>query len=330
MTNFFFGKKILVAGSAGFIGVNLVKRLAELGADVRGTIFQRESPLPIAGVEYVKADLRNPNDCLIVTKNIDYVFLAAANSSGAAVMARTPLIHLTPNIVMNSQMLEAAYTNHVKKFCFISSNTVYPLSDDPMAEGDVNNEFFEKYFIVGWMKRFSELMCEIYSTKISSPMETLVIRPGNLYGPYDKFTKKESKVIAALIRRAIDLEAPFKVWGDGFDIKDFLYIDDFIDGMLLAFQKINQFDAINIASGVPISIRDTLSLILESAGYSHAKVEFDSSMPTMIPKRLIDISKAQKELNWEPKIGIDMGLKNTIRWYRDYYSKFTPEQLNDN
>ena len=223
MTNFFSGKKILVAGSAGFIGVNLVKRLAELGADVRGTIFQRESPLPIAGVEYVKADLRNPNDCLIVTKNIDYVFLAAANSSGAAVMARTPLVHLTPNIVMNSQMLEAAYTNHVKKFCFISSNTVYPLSDDPMAEGDVNNEFFEKYFIVGWMKRFSELMCEMYSTKISSPMETLVIRPGNLYGPYDKFNPSQSKVIASLTRKFFIKQNPIEVWGDGNDIKDFLY-----------------------------------------------------------------------------------------------------------
>jgi GDP-L-fucose synthase len=327
MTNLFSGKKVLVTGSAGFIGVHLVKRLVELGAQVRGTIFQRETPLPISGVEYVNVDLRNSNDCLLVTKNIDFVFMAAANSSGAAVMARTPLVHLTPNLVMNAQMLEAAYANQVKKFCFISSNTVYPLTDYPVSEGDVNNEFFEKYFIVGWMKRFSELMCEMYSEKIQTPMDTIVIRPGNLYGPYDKFTIKESKVIAALIRRAVELEAPFKVWGDGRDIKDFLYIDDFIDGMLLAFEKSNVFQALNIASGVPISIREVIASILKAADYPNAEIEYDDSMPTMIPKRLIDISKAKNMLHWSPRIEIDEGIRRTVNWYRHQYSDTSPEGI---
>ena len=87
------------------------------------------------------------------------------------------------------------------------------------------------------MKQFSELMCKMYSQKIKKPMETLIIRPGNLYGPFDKFTLKESKVIAALIRRSLEKENPFNVWGDGSDIKDFLYIDDFIEGMLMACLK---------------------------------------------------------------------------------------------
>ena len=327
MNNYFYGKKILVTGAAGFVGVNLVRKLVELGAEVRGTIFQRDPPEWIAGVEYIKVDLLKPSDCMKVTKGVDYIFMAAANSSGAAVIERTPLVHLTPNLVMNAQMLEAAYANQVKKFCFISSNTVYPLTDFAVVEEDVNNEFFEKYFIVGWMKRFSELMCEMYSTKIKEPMETIVVRPGNLYGPYDKYTLKDSKVIAALIRRAIERESPFKVWGDGLDIKDFLYIDDFIDGLLLSFQKLNTFDVINIASGVAISIREVIPAILSAANYTNAEVVFDSSMPTMIPKRMIDISKANLLLDWAPKVGIDEGVRLTIEWYRLHYAGDTPEEM---
>ncbi len=325
MINFFNGKKVLVTGAAGFVGTHLVKRLVDLGAEVRGTLFHKEPPERILGVDYLKVDLLKSSDCLQVAKDIDFIFMAAANSSGAAVIDKTPLVHLTPNLVMNAQMLEAAYANHVKKFCFISSNTVYPLTDYPVVEHDVNNEFFEKYFIVGWMKRFSELMCEMYSTKIKAPMETIVVRPGNLYGPYDKYTLKDSKVIAALIRRAIEQDSPFKVWGDGWDIKDFLYIDDFVDGLLLAFERLNKFDVVNIASGQAISIRDVISSILNAANYSNAEVVFDSSMPTMIPKRLIDISKANQLLDWSPRVGIDEGVRRTINWYRLHYSDATPE-----
>ena len=167
----------------------------------------------------------------MATRKIDYVFMLAANTSGAAVMEKTPLAHLTPNVIMNSQMLAAAYENQVSKFCFISSNTVYPVTDEPVKEEDVNYEFFSKYFIVGWMKLFSEKMSQMYSKHISNPMKTVVIRPGNLYGPHDKFTWTESKVIAALIRKSIERYDPLQVWGDGNDLKDFLYIDDFIDGL---------------------------------------------------------------------------------------------------
>ena len=170
------------------------------------------------------------------------------------------------------------------------------------------------------------MMCEMYSTKIKSPMETIIVRPGNLYGPYDKYTLQDSKVIAALIRRAIERESPFKVWGDGLDIKDFLYIDDFIDGLLLAFQGLNKFNIINIASGVAISIRDVISAILDAASYRDAEVVFDSSMPTMIPKRMIDIRKANTLLGWSPKIGIDEGIRLTIAWYRQHYAVATPEE----
>jgi GDP-L-fucose synthase len=227
---------------------------------------------------------------------MDFVFMCAANSSGAEVMTKTPLVHLTPNVIMNSQMLAASYANDVKKFCFISSNTVYPLTDFAVAENDVTGEFFEKYFIVGWMKRFSELMCEMYAKKINSPMPTLIVRPGNLYGPRDKYKKKESKVVAALIRRAFEKENPFEVWGDGEDIKDFLYIDDFIEALLAAFEKSKDFDIYNIASGVPVTIKEVLKDIIQISKNQDIEVKFDATKPTMIPIRKIDISKIKDEI----------------------------------
>jgi GDP-L-fucose synthase len=251
--------------------------------------------------------------------------MCAANSSGAAVMTKTPLAHLTPNVVMNSQILAASYANGVKKFCFISSNTVYPLTDFAVSENDVTGEFFEKYFIVGWMKRFSELMCEMYSKKINKPMQTLIVRPGNLYGPRDKFKKEESKVIAALIRRAYEKENPFEVWGDGEDIKDFLYIDDFIDALIGAFEKSNDFDIFNIASGVPITIKEVLHDIIQISGNKDIEVKFDPSKPTMIPIRMIDISKIKNQIGWNPKTSIYNGLKQTFEWYSETYRDLTPE-----
>ena len=324
-SDYFKHRRVLVAGAAGFVGTHLVRRLTSVGAHVRGTLFTRPPQYQGRDVEYIQADLTTLADCQRATKDIDFVFMAAANSSGAAVIERTPLVHLTPNVVMNAQMLAAAYENRVKKFCFISSNTVYPSVDFPVKEEDVNNDFFEKYFVVGWMKRFSEVMCEMYATKISSPMPLLVVRPGNLYGPYDKFSRRESKVIAALLRRAVERASPFKVWGDGRDVKDFLYVEDFIEGLLSAFTSTDGFVQINIASGQPVTIRDVLALILEAAQYQDALIEFDANQPTMIPKRLIDISKIKSLTGWRPTTSLEMGLAKTVRWYRDTYQHGSPD-----
>jgi GDP-L-fucose synthase len=323
--DFFSGKKVLVAGAAGFVGTHLTQRLVSSGAIVRGTIHNSNPLLEINGVEYVRTNLETTIDCDLVTKNIDYVFMCAANSSGAEVMTKTPLVHLTPNVIMNSQILAASYANNVKKFCFISSNTVYPLTDFAVSEDDVTGEFFEKYFIVGWMKRFSELMCEMYATKVNKPMPTLIVRPGNLYGPFDKYRKNESKVIAALIRRAFEKENPFEVWGDGEDIKDFLFIDDFIDALLETFPRTSDFDIFNIASGVPITIKEVLKHIIDISNNGVIEVNFDTTKPTMIPKRMIDISKINKLIGWYPKTSITQGLKLTFDWYANTYRDVTPE-----
>lgn len=328
--DFFKNKNILVAGASGFVGTHLIKKLSDMGANVRGSYLNRKPDQKLPNVNFIRADFTNYADCLLATKNIDFVFMAAANTSGAAVMEKTPLAHLTPNVVMNSQILAASYENNISKFCFISSNTVYPVTDFAVKEDDVNYEFFSKYFVVGWMKLFSEMMSEMYSNHIKDPMKTLVIRPGNLYGPNDKFTWKESKVIAALIRKCIERQDPYPVWGDGEDLKDFLFIDDFISGLLIAFETIDEFEAINIASSIPVTIKEVLNTILEVDNYNSANIQYDSSMPTMLPKRLINTDKIRKMSNWEPKVPLNEGLKITIDWYREYYRNSTPEDKYDN
>ena len=327
---FYQNKKILVAGASGFIGTHLTKKLSDLGGDVIGTYLNHKPKKKIPNTKFIKADFTNYQDCLTATKNIDYVFMVAANTSGAAVMEKTPLAHLTPNVVMNSQILAAAYENNISKFCFISSNTVYPVTNFPVKETDVNYEFFSKYFIVGWMKLFSEIMSQMYAKHIKKPMKTIVIRPGNLYGPYDKFTWKESKVIAALIRKSIERHDPFLVWGDGNDLKDFLYIDDFISGLLKAFETIEDFETINIASSIPVTIKEVLNIILKINENLSANLKFDTSMPTMLPKRLINTDKIRKKCNWSPQISLPEGLALTINWYKDYYKDASPENKYDN
>jgi GDP-L-fucose synthase len=308
--------KILVAGGTGFVGVNLIQRLLSLGATVRATIHRRTPVVKNDLIEYVQADLTKPEDCRRAVEGTDYVFLCAANTSGAAVMEKTPLVHLTPNLIMNALMLEASYEANVKKFLFISSNTVYPLTDQPAKEADVINEFYEKYFIVAWMKRFSEIMCEMYATKIKKPMTTIVVRPANIYGPYDDFAWETSHVIPALIRRVVERHDPIVVWGDGSDIKDFIFIDDMIDGLVLAMKKIDGYGVLNIASGKQYVLKDLLNLIISIDGYGGAVINFDVSKPTMIPKRLIDTRKAKELLDFEAKTAIEEGLKCTITWYK--------------
>lgn len=315
-SDFYRNKKILVTGGAGFIGTNLILKLLEKGGIVRATIHKKPPQINSSKIEFVKTDLTKASDCKAAVNGIDLVFMCAANTSGAAVIEKTPLAHVTPNVIMNSLMLEAAHHAGVKKFLFISSNTVYPLTDYPVSEKDVNYNFYEKYFPVGWMKLFTEKLCEMYSTKIKNPMVTVVVRPGNIYGPFDDFEWESSHVLPALIRKVVEKHNPLEVWGDGKDIKDFIYVEDLVEGLILAMEKIDAFDSINIGGGKQISIRKALKVMLKVDKFNNAKIIFNNTKPSMIPIRLINISKAKKILGFTPKTSLEYGLTKTIDWYK--------------
>ena len=316
----FKGTNVLIAGGAGFVGANLVRRMLDLGANVRATLHRKEALIEDARVDYVRADLLLREDCQRIVRDMDHVFLCAANTSGAAVIASTPLVHVTPNIIMNAQMLEAAYFAKVQKFIFLSSNAAYPPSADRFVREEemFDGDPYDIYFGVAWMKRYTEILCRLYMEKLKNPMRTVVVRPSNIYGPYDDFDFATSHMMSATIRKVVERQNPIKVWGTGDDIRDLIYIDDFIDGLVLAAEKINTFEPVNLAYGQGYSVKELLNICLEEDGYLDAAVEYDVSKPSMIPVRLIDTSKAERLLGFKARTGIREGIRMTMDWYRKH------------
>jgi len=314
---FFEGKSVLVCGGAGFMGSNLILALLQTGAKIRATYHIKKPQIKNQKIEYIKSDLTRSQDCKRVSSDVNFVFMCAANSSGAAVIEKSPLVHVTPNVIMNALMLEAAYEAGVEKFLFVSSNTVYPPFTHPVKENEIfAGDPFEKYFPVAWMKRFGEIMCQIYSSKIKNPMKTVVIRPANTYGPFDDFAWETSHVIPALIRKVVERHNPVEVWGDGKEIKDLIYVEDLIGGMLAAMAKINKFLAVNIASGKGVSINTVLKTIIKIEKANNLKIKYNKSMPTMIKKRLLSTGLAREILDFSADTSLANGLKKTINWYK--------------
>ena len=309
--------KVLVAGASGLIGSNLLLRLLDEGATVRATLHRKEPVIVDPRIEYVRCDLTSGADCRRAVEGMQQVYLCAANTSGAAMIATTPMIHVTPNILINAQMLEAAYEAGVEKFIWLGSTVAYPNSDQPMTEDQVlAGEPFEKYYYAGWAKRFMEVLCRMYGEKLPRPMTTIVLRPTNVYGPRDDFEFATSHVIPALIRKSIERWDPIEVWGDGSEVRDALYVDDMVEAMVLAGTKLDRYATINIGLGKGHSVRELLGLITELDGYSDAKIKYDPSKPTMIPIRLIDTTKAESLLGFRARVDIREGLRRTIEWYR--------------
>jgi len=308
-----------VTGASGFVGSHLLKRLLKLGfQSIRAVSHRRKSRIINPRIEHVSFDLSERSSCIKVTKHIDWIFHCAATTSGAAVMINTPLAHVTPNIIMNAQLFQAAYDAGVKKVLWLSSTTGYPPSGKRLVKED---EMFqgmpdEKYFCVGWMKRFSEILCQMYAERTKNKMNIIVVRPSNVYGEHDNFDPKTSHVIPALIRKIVKRQQPLEVWGDGKDLKDFIYIKDCIDGLILAMNNMNGFDQINIASGNPITINEILDMLLELDGYDDAEVVYNKDKPTMIPRRLIDTEKAERTIGFKAKTPTIRGLNNMMKWYR--------------
>ncbi len=316
--NMFKGKNVLVAGGAGFVGVNLINRMLSLGANVRATLHRKAPVVMDERIDYLRCDLLSMEDCKKVVGDMDYVFMCAANTSGAAVIAATPLVHVTPNIVMNAQLMEAAYFAKVKKFVFLSSNAVYPPSDDHSVREEemFDADPYDVYFGVAWMKRYTEMLCRMYSQKLKPTMSSLVVRPSNIYGPYDDFDPATSHVMAATIRKVVERQNPLKVWGTGEDVRDLIYIDDFVDALVLIAENVDTYDPVNIGLGKGYSIKQLLKMLMEIEGCGDLKIEYDTTRPSMIPIRLIDISKAEQQLGFRAQTDVREGMIKTIEWYK--------------
>jgi GDP-L-fucose synthase len=312
------GVKVLVTGATGLVGSNLLARLLREGAAVRATLHRREPVVKDPRIEYLRADLTRPEDCRRVVADMQHVYLCAASTSGAAAIASTPMIHVTPNVLMNTLMLEAAYEAGIEKFLWLGSTVAYPVSNSPMKEEQVlEGQPFDKYFFAGWTKRFTEILCQMYGERLPGRrMTTIVLRPTNIYGPNDDFEFATSHVLPALIRKSVERWKPIEVWGDGSEVRDLIYVDDMVDAIVLAAQKLDSYTTLNIGLGKGYTVREMLQVILEEDDYRGANIKFDPTKPTMIPLRLVDTSKAATAIGFRAKVDLREGVRKTLEWYR--------------
>jgi GDP-L-fucose synthase len=318
--------RILITGGSGLVGQNLTNLLVAQGyTNIRVHLHTRKPRIQHNTVEYVSGNLMDYQECLRVTKDCDVVVHAAASTSNAVDTVQDPLAHVTPNVAMNNFLIDSAYRNKVSKYVFISSNTVYPpKGEDAVVETDfLFDSPYPVYFPVGWMKRYAEVQCELYAKYLPNPMLTVVIRPANLYGPHDKFDFAKCHVTPATIRKVADNMNPIPVWGKGDELRDLLYIDDFVEAVQLIIERQEKHDTFNVGSNDVYSVNDVLAKMKNLVGNTNP-IEYVSGKPSMIPVRKINSNKITQILGWRPKVSLEDGLKRTYDWYlanKDEFNK---------
>ena len=325
MSGFYNNKVVLVTGGTGFVGTHFVQQLLEKDARVRITIHQRPPIVRDSRIETVPADLTRLEDCLTAVRGVDYVFHAAGAVSAAAVTTSNPISAITTNLILTVRMLEAACTAEVERFLLFSSSTGYPVTEYPVKEDEMwTGPTHPSYFGYGWMRRYLERIGEFVASRTG--IKIALVRPTAVYGPWDDFNPVTSHVIPALIRRAVNREDPYVVWGTGDEVRDFLHITDLVRGCLLMMEKYATCDPVNIGYGKVVTIKEIVAAILKAAGHEKATVEFDASKPTTIPIRMVDMSKARRLLGFEPKITLSDGIEDTVKWYAEKRKELEAEE----
>jgi GDP-L-fucose synthase len=250
------------------------------------------------------------------------VYHCAASTSNAVDTIYAPLLHVTPNVIINALTMEKAYKESVKKFIFLSSSTIYPESGErAVCETDnIYESIYKTYFPVGWMKRYAEVLCKMYSEILINPMQTVIVRPANLYGPHDKYDLDKCHVTPASIIKVATRLDPIPVWGDGTEIRDLLYVEDFCEALQIIMEKEEHHEIYNVGSNAGYSVNEVIEYLKEIEGLE-SPIDYVNNKAPMIPKRLIDSFKIFDKLGWSAKTSIKEGLEKSINWYKSEYLK---------
>jgi GDP-L-fucose synthase len=308
--SFYKNKKILVTGGTGLIGQPLVDKLIKKGGKVRVVSLDDKSRAN-KDAEFIQLDLRNIDQCLRAVDGCEIVFHLAGVKGSPQMTEKQPASFFVPTILFNTNMMEAARIKGVSNYLFTSSIGVYSPAEI-FYEDDVWKSFPSKNDkFAGWAKRMGELQADAY--KIEYGFENVsIVRPANVYGPFDNFDPKNAMVIPSLIARIYNGENPLKVWGDGSAIRDFIYSEDVADGMMLALEAGCHLP-INLGSGDGVSVKQ-ISEILQH-NFKELKIEWDISKPSGDKKRIMDTSRAIS-IGFKPKVSLMDGIKKTIDWYK--------------
>ncbi len=311
---FYEGKNVLVAGGTGLIGKPLVNRLLEEGANVR-VVSMDDPSRANPNSEYLKLDLTNYHNCEIACEGQDYVFNLLGIKGSPKMTLEKPANFLVPVLQFNTNLMEAARKEGTERFLFTSTIGVYQPAEI-LREDDVFKTLpSENDLFGGYAKRSGELQARAY--KIQHGWDkTAIVRPANVYGPFDNFDVNNAMVIPSLIKRAVDGENPLKVGGDGSPIRDFIYSEDVAEGMLVALEKAPGPDyPLNLGSGERKSIKELANIIVNNIE-GKPSIKWDPSMPRGDKIRLMDVSRA-KSLGWNPKVSLEEGVRRTMDWYKE-------------
>lgn len=306
---FFKDKEILITGGTGLVGRQLTELLLEQDAKITIVSLDKVNNKN-AKIKYIYKDLRSFESCLEVCQNKEIVFHLAGIKGSPLMAKEKPASFLYPTLTFSLNMMEAARRMSVSRYLFTSSVGVYSPAEK-FYEDDVWKTFPSKNdWYAGWAKRICELQAESY--KIEYGWDNIsIVRPANIYGPYDNFDPKNAMVIPSLINRALS-ENPLVCWGDGSPIRDFIFSKDVALGMMNVVEK-NINSPVNLGSGTGISIKDLVTIIVDSLP-KKLDVEWDISKPNGDKIRIMDTKKAQSHGIYA-KTSIEEGIKLTIDWY---------------
>ena len=307
--SFWTGKKTLLTGGAGFLGSFLTEKLiGSRGVDPADIRIPRSREL----------DLRRWDSCVEAVSNADVVIHLAARVGGIGFNRRYPGMLFYDNALMGIQLMEAARQEGVAKFVAIGTVCAYPkYAPVPFREENLWAGYPEETNApYGIAKKMLLVQAQAYRSQYG--FNAIYLLPVNLYGPRDNFDLEDSHVIPALIRKIVEAkqtrQTHITLWGTGNATREFLYVEDAAEGILLATEKYEESEPVNIGSGSEISIRDLAGLISRLAGFS-GEILWDATKPDGQPRRMLDTGRAQEKFGFNAKIDLGEGLKRTIEWY---------------
>jgi GDP-L-fucose synthase len=308
--NFWDDRRILLTGGAGFLGSLVANRLKSVGADEGKISILRSRDL----------DLRIWENCAKAVKDIDIVIHLAASVGGIGFNRENPASLFYDNSIMGIQMIEAARQEGVEKFVSVGTVCAYPkFTPVPFSEEELWNGYPDEINApYGLAKKMLLVQSQAYRQQYG--FNAIYLLPFNLYGPNDNFDYSSSHVIPALIRKFVDAvrndAREVGVWGTGKATREFLYVDDAARGIVLAAEKYNKPDPVNLGVGREIEICQLAELIADLSGF-HGEILWDASKPDGQPRRCLDVSRAKNEFGFVPTVSLKDGLKRTIEWYRN-------------
>jgi GDP-L-fucose synthase len=309
MSSGFPYERVVVTGGAGFLGSYLVEKLRERG--VENIFVPRSKDYDLVRAENIRR--------LYDDANPDLVIHLAAVVGGIGANRANPGRYFYDNLMMGAQLMEEARLRGVRKFVATGTICAYPRSTPvPFKEDDLWNGYPEETNApYGLAKKMMLVQSQAYRQQYG--FNSIFLLPVNLYGARDNFDLQSSHVIPALIRKCVEAvrkrEDQVFCWGTGAATREFLHADDCARGILLAAEKYDKSDPVNLGAGFEISIRDLAEKIAALTGFD-GRLVWDASQPDGQPRRSLDTSRAEREFGFRARIGFDEGLKQTIEWYR--------------